>query len=411
MPQIMPMHGADRSAPLAAAHALPKDQPMVLLYSAMHSQGSGGVSYLASDPEQVLEGSDISPLRAALMQPGGGRWFGYLGYEIASDRLSMAPASPTHCPMPDFWMMKPARLQCWHHAEDAMPKAAPEKADISLPPARVVSSISQQDYCNAIKVTLEQIRAGAFYQANLTRKIYAAYDVPPDGLMLFEQLCRLSPAPFAAYIRTPHGEVISSSPEGFLQVNSTGQMRTRPMKGTAPRGNTPSEDAALYEALRHSAKDKAENLMIVDLMRNDLSQVCEPSSVKVEALQEVHRFAAYHQMISTVIGQRRKDVGALDAVLACLPPGSMTGAPKQAAMAWCASQEKMKRGVYSGVLGWLDSNGSCDFSVVIRTMILQGNRCEFQVGGGIVVDSDPQAEWQETQVKASAMLRTLSGHE
>jgi anthranilate/para-aminobenzoate synthase component I len=201
--------------------------------------------------------------------------------------------------------------------------------------------------------------------------------------------------------------ILSSSPERFLTVDATGHMISSPIKGTAPRFTDPALDASSRTRLETSAKDRAENLMIVDLMRNDLSRSSKPGSVRVERLFEVSSYATLHHMASTITGQKRPDILTLDALHHCFPPGSMTGAPKIRAMQWCLEHERIRRGVYSGALGWFGGDGACDFSVVIRTLVTEGRRFEFQVGGGIVADSDPTEEWQETITKAQGICSAL----
>jgi anthranilate/para-aminobenzoate synthase component I len=205
-----------------------------------------------------------------------------------------------------------------------------------------------------------------------------------------------------------HGaSVLSSSPERFLNIDASGHMESRPIKGTAPRLVDPTQDAIIRKQLATSEKDRAENLMIVDLMRNDLARSAEPGSVEVERLFDVSSYATLHHMASTITGQKRADISTVEAVQYCFPPGSMTGAPKVRAMEWCLKHEAIRRGIYSGALGWFGGDGSCDLSVVIRTLIIEGSRFEFQVGGGIVADSSPEDEWRETMTKARGILRAL----
>ncbi|MBV8940042.1 MAG: anthranilate synthase component I family protein, partial [Alphaproteobacteria bacterium] len=234
---------------------------------------------------------------------------------------------------------------------------------------------------------------------------------PPDALSLFERLCEASPAPYSACLKLGDAAVLSSSPERFLTLDAQGRLETRPIKGSAPRHIDVAEDARLRAALAASAKDRAENLMIVDLMRNDFSRVCLPGSVQVSGLYDVSSFATIHHMASVVTGRVRPERGALDALCACFPPGSMTGAPKLRAMEIAARLEKMARGAYSGALGWFGGDGTMDLSVIIRTLIVQGGRFEFQVGGGVVADSTAEGEWRETMVKAEGIRRALGQEE
>lgn len=262
-------------------------------------------------------------------------------------------------------------------------------------------------YLSCVARTREAILAGDFYQANITRKFTGTWVRPANELTLFRRLVQASPSAYSACLRTPNGAIISSSPERFLFIDADGRMESRPIKGTIGRDPDPARDALLREKLASSEKDKAENLMIADLMRNDLARGAVPGSVRAEGLFSLSSHAALHHLDSTVSGRKRPEITTLEAVKRCFPPGSMTGAPKHSAMKWCLKQEGIRRGVYAGALGWFGGDGSCDLSVVIRTLVTQGSRFEFQTGGGIVADSEPEKEWRETLIKARGILAAL----
>jgi para-aminobenzoate synthetase component 1 len=253
---------------------------------------------------------------------------------------------------------------------------------------------------------LEEIVAGNVYQACLTQRL----DVRHTGgaLALHRCLRELSPAPFAACVELPGASLVSSSPERFLRVGADRTVESRPIKGTRPRGDTPSADGRLRDELARSEKDRAENLMIVDLVRNDLGRVCEIGSVHVPELMAIESYATLFQMVSTIRGRLRPDCDALDAVAASFPPGSMTGAPKIAAMKLLSRVEPCRRGYYAGALGYLDVGGGLDLSVVIRTILLRDGRAHVHAGGGIVADSEPAAEYAESLDKARVLLAALS---
>jgi aminodeoxychorismate synthase component I len=261
-------------------------------------------------------------------------------------------------------------------------------------------------YAKTVVAIQQQIAAGELYQANLTHRLAARFN--GDAWRLYEGLRARSPAPFAVFVELPELTIVGSSPERFLRVDADGGVETRPIKGTRPRGATAAEDARLLEELRGSEKERAENAMIVDLMRNDLGRVCAPGSIEVLELFEIERYATLFQMVSTVRGTLRAGRDRVDLLRAAFPPGSMTGAPKIAAMQLLARLEPVRRGVYSGALGYLDARGGADLSVVIRTLLCQGRDAWLHVGGGIVLDSDPQAEWEETLAKARAPLDALA---
>jgi para-aminobenzoate synthetase component 1 len=261
-------------------------------------------------------------------------------------------------------------------------------------------------YAKAVLRIQERIAAGDLYQANLTHRL--ALERAGDPWRIYTELRRINPAPFAAFLETGELAVVGSSPERFLRVAPDGAIESRPIKGTRPRGATPAEDERLRAALAASEKDRAENVMIVDLVRNDLGRVCQTGSVEVPALFAIEDYATVFQMVSTVRGRLRPGLGVFDALRAAFPPGSMTGAPKRAAMRLLAELEPVRRGVYSGALGWLDARGGAELAVVIRTLLCRGGRAWLHVGGGVVLDSDPEGEWAEALDKARALLDALA---
>ena len=264
----------------------------------------------------------------------------------------------------------------------------------------------EDSYAEAVRETLAEIGAGNVYQANLTQRMDLS--IPgADAFAVYRELRDLNPAPFAAFLELPEAAILSSSPERFLKLDSLGVVESRPIKGTRRRGTTREEDRRLEAALRNSEKDRAENLMIVDLVRNDLGRVCEIGSVEVPDLMAIEAYATVFQMVSTVKGCLRSDRDAIDLVRASFPPGSMTGAPKLAAMKLIDRLEPVRRGIYSGGLGYLDVRGGLELAVVIRTLILEQERAHLHVGAGIVADSDPAAEYRETLDKAHALLVAL----
>ncbi len=276
-------------------------------------------------------------------------------------------------------------------------------------PRNLSCTFEPAEYAKRVAELIEEIAAGNVYEANLTQRM--ALPFSGDSWALYLALRRESPAPFAAYLALTDGAILSSSPERFLHLRETGEVESRPIKGTRPRGSTPETDAALAAELAHSAKDRAENLMIVDLVRNDLGRVCETGSVRVPELMRVERYASVFQLVSSVAGRLRSDCDATDLIRAAFPPGSMTGAPKIAAMRLLDALEPVRRGVYSGAIGYLDLRGGLDLSVVIRTMLVKKGFAYLHVGGAVVADSEPEAEYRETLDKARAMLAALAATE
>ncbi len=269
------------------------------------------------------------------------------------------------------------------------------------------SSFTHRGYLDAVTRVREYIVAGDIFQANLSQRLDAPLE--EDPWHLYRRLREANPAPFAAYLEFDGVQVASASPERFLRLDPDGTVETRPIKGTRPRGLSPLHDAALSRSLQESEKDRAENLMIVDLLRNDLSRVCAPGSVRVPELFALERYRTVHHLVSTVVGTLRPGCDATDLLAATFPGGSITGAPKVRAMEIIAELEPSRRGVYCGSIGYLSVTGAMDTSIVIRTFVALGGRAYFSVGGGIVADSDPESEYQETLDKARALITTLAG--
>jgi aminodeoxychorismate synthase component I len=259
-------------------------------------------------------------------------------------------------------------------------------------------------YVKKIETIKEHIFRGDIYQACLTHPFFVRKE--HDPYQLYKILRRINPAPFSCFLKMNHLSILSTSPERFLHLDLEGRLESRPIKGTRPRGEASSSDLSLKQELQESEKDRAENVMIVDLVRNDLGRIC--SSVWVPKLLQVESYATVHQLVSSVEGQMKSPFQPMDAIRASFPGGSMTGAPKIRALEIIHSLESIGRGVYSGGLGYLDVRGCFDLSMVIRTILSSGSFLSFHVGGGIVADSDPKEEYQETLDKAFALKKAIS---
>ncbi len=264
---------------------------------------------------------------------------------------------------------------------------------------------SRSQYLAAIAECEHHLRAGDSYELCLTNQITAELNVDP--LALYMDLRRVNPAPFASYLRFGDLAVLSSSPERFLSVDREGRAEAKPIKGTSPRGASADEDTRLAARLRDDEKNRAENLMIVDLLRNDLGSVCAVGSVEVPSLMAVESYETVHQLVSTVRGRLRPGTGAVECARACFPPGSMTGAPKLRSVEILDRLESRARGVYSGAIGYFGLGGGCDLSVTIRTIVLDDGAATIGAGGAIVLQSDPEREWEEMLLKALAPLRAI----
>jgi aminodeoxychorismate synthase component I len=365
------------------------------------SGGSRTVSVIAARPQQVLRGNihgagDLEVLRLALAAgplvagdqgfPCGGLcgWIDYEGDFVFGDYPEMLVYSHRD----DAWW------ETGHLSEELT--ASPGSAEIS----EFAPLLSGDEFTEGVARIKEWIAAGHIYQANLSHAFAA--EVTGDLFGLYETLREVSPAPMAAYLALDGREILSSSPETFLKISGRG-IETRPIKGTRPRFADPDEDRRSAFDLQTSPKEISELVMITDLLRNDLGQVCEFGSIEVAEMLQLETFEQVHHLVSTVTGTLRPDVDALAAIAACFPGGSITGAPKKRAMEIIQELEQAPRGVYCGAIGWLGYNGETSLSIAIRTLVRSGSRLVYQVGAGIVADSDPQKEYEETLHKAAGI--------
>jgi aminodeoxychorismate synthase component I len=358
-----------------------------------------------------------------------------LGYELGAALDGVATSPGDELALPDLIAFGVDRLYACDHvdgrawavawAEDEDRAAAARRAeadaralaerlpDGAAPPAPgaaraldVRGGFDAEAHAKTVERIREAIAAGDLYQACLTHRLELPWRGDPFALA--GALRTLNPAPFACMLALPDATLVGSSPERFLRVGPDGWVESRPIKGTRPRGADPAADRRLRAELAASEKDRAENLMIVDLVRNDLGRVCETGSVHVPELFAIEPYASVFQLVSTVRGRLAPGCSALDAVRAAFPPGSMTGAPKRAAQELLARLEPVRRGLYSGALGYLDLRGGADLSVTIRSALVGGGRATVHTGGGIVADSEPAAEWAEAEDKARALLAALA---
>lgn len=449
-PFILPIPFRD---PLVAFAPLANTAMAVLLDSAQ-ADAQGRFSYIAADPFRTIRctaypwsvsidgakvdgdpftvlARELKPFKMAAsdIAPFGGGAIGFFSYELGGV-LERLPA-PRTLPCPDdmvvglydavavfdlkqreAWIVSTGFPDATNaaHAKSRAEWLAGALGNAALPSARTGKGTWQPEtsrgtYEQKVAHIIEAIRAGDIYQANFTQRFTA--QISGASFDVYRRLRSLAPAPFGAFFNAGDVKLLSASPERFLKLDTRGQVETRPIKGTRPRGDTPAEDARLAAELTVSAKDRAENLMIVDLLRNDLARVCEPGSVKVPQLCALETFPAVHHLVSVVTGTLRPNMSAVDLLRAAFPGGSITGAPKIKAMEVIHSEEQSARGPYCGAIAWLGFDGAMDSSIVIRTLVQSGDALTAQGGGGIVAQSDPAAEYEESMTKLRPLLAVL----
>jgi para-aminobenzoate synthetase component I len=381
----------------------------------------------AEDPFRVLRHTLRTKATDAGGLPFAGGAIGYFGYDLGRriERLPEIAKDREHLPWMAFgiydwavvvdhharqsWLVGAGRdirtRARWQELVARFSAHVPDPAgtDFSVL-GQPLTNFPPEAYRAAFNKVMDYIGAGDCYQVNLAQRLSCKVD--GDDWAAYRALRELSPAPHSAYLRLPFCHVLSSSPERFLELRGD-RVKTRPVKGTRPRDREPGRDRQLALELLNSSKDRAENLMIVDLLRNDLGKVCEPGSIVVDRLFEVESFATVHHLVSTVGGRLAKGRDALDLVRAAFPGGSITGAPKLRAMQIIEELEPDRRGIYCGAIGYIGFDGDMDLNIAIRTLANSAGEMRFWVGGGIVADSEADAEYEETLDKAAAMLRVL----
>ncbi|MFM2105623.1 MAG: hypothetical protein RL338_655 [Chloroflexota bacterium] len=459
--RAIPLPGVEARSPAAVAERF-RDLPGLALLESARGGRRGRWSYLVADPVAVLElarGTGpalpdaaaflagaratlrrLAPAPAPGLPPFTGGLVGFLGYELGGllERLPPTGRDPLDVPLGRLalhdwvlawdardgvaWLAGRAvdgdraalerRLAAVRErlGEVAEPDASAAGRAVDDPTLVFTSSLDRGAYERSVGSLQEAIAAGEIYQANMTRRLDAPF--AGDPWPLYRRLRTGDPSLFAAYLDLGERRaILSASPEPFIAADHAGRIATDPIKGTRPRGRTPEADRALAAELLASAKDRAENVMIVDVLRNDLGRVCVPGSVRVPRLCRVERTATVQHLVSTVTGRLAPGRDAIDLLAATLPGGSITGAPKIRAMELLADLEPTERGPYTGALCWLGPDGAIGSSILIRTLVADGARLSIGVGGGITRRSDPAREWDETLVKLAGPLGALGASE
>ena len=442
-----------------ARRADPLSPPFATRIEVVRYVSASGEVFEDQPPSEQLSGDALQALRALLAEyavsfqeqaeklfPLLGGAIGFFGYEAGSwngPGGSVKIASDSE--IPDVYFALYDQLLCYdhtteqtyisavgrgatktraHQAATRLIETAREKVEhtpatrkrgqtvektasvTSVRPVEPLRCFDADGYCNAVQQIRQHIEAGDIYQACMTQRFQNSLGVC-DPWRLYGRLRETNPAPFACYLDTPTFSIVSASPERYLAVNRRGEAESRPIKGTRPRGDTAEKDAALRKELSESSKDRAENVMIVDLVRNDFGRVCRFGSIEVADLMQIEAYATVFQMVSTVRGQLTSEHDALDLVRATFPGGSMTGAPKIEAMKILDRLEPVRRGIYAGGIGYLDYAGSMDLNMAIRSFIIENQTATYHGGGGIVADSVPEAEYQESLDKVVALRRAI----
>ncbi len=396
--------------PVAVAAGLRHLPGLVFFDTAGHLPASAGqpVSVIAARPARILRGSihaaaDRAVLRDALAAaprvPGThpfpmGVLCGWIDYE----------GGFVFGEFPEMLVFQHADAMWWECGRLSECLRVPVEESYQI--GHFQAATSRDQFLRGVGRIHEWIRAGDIYQVNLSQAFVA--NVHGGSLFrLYEALRAASPAPMAAWLSLDGKEVLGSSPESFLKISDR-RIETRPIKGTRPRFDQPDDDRRSAYELQTSAKEIAELVMITDLLRNDLGQVCEFGSVKVAEMLQLESLAQVHHLVSTVTGTLRAETDAIDALAACFPGGSITGAPKKRAMEIIRELENAPRGIYCGAVGWFGFNGESSFNLAIRTLVRDGGRLVYQVGAGIVADSDPVQEYEETLHKAAGIRLAIA---
>jgi anthranilate synthase component 1 len=356
--------------------------------------------------------------------PFSGGWLLYLGYELAAEieprlRLprSTDPVVALAIRAPAAWIRDRGTGQAWLMAEPGYETLLDEFEDRvqglrePLPACDPAFHIDEDEpgiFLGAVRRGLDYIAAGDVYQTNLSRGWQGRSTPPADPVCIYQRLRATNPSPFAALLRHEDFALLSSSPERLVSIRGN-TVSTRPIAGTRPRGATAEADAALIRSLLDNEKERAEHVMLIDLERNDLGRVCAGGSVRVDEYMSVETYAHVHHIVSNVSGRLRNEVSPIGVIRALFPGGTITGCPKVRCMEIIAELEGVGRGAYTGSIGYLNRDGSCDLNILIRTITAQGGLFKFRAGAGIVADSNPAQELAETRAKAEGLLRALVG--
>jgi anthranilate synthase component I len=404
--------------PIASGESLRLDSKRVL--SGDFANGAGFLNALENWWNTLRLPADAAQSDPSLPFTGG--WLLYLGYELAAEIEPCLMMPENSDPIialalraPAAWVCDRATGRAWLVAEQGCEalldefeervrrlRAAPSAAAASF----AIDEENPETFLHAVRRALEYTAAGDVYQTNLSRQWLGRATRHFSPVDIYKRLRGTNPSPYAALLCCPDFALLSSSPERLLAIRGD-SVATRPIAGTRPRGVTAADDEALIRSLLNSEKERAEHVMLIDLERNDLGRVCEGGSVRVDEYMSVETYAHVHHIVSNVSGRLREGVSPIDVIRALFPGGTITGCPKVRCMQIIAELEACGRGAYTGSIGYLNRDGSCDLNILIRTITVRGSSVRFRAGAGIVADSNPAQELAETRAKAEGMLRAL----
>ncbi|MDY0028347.1 MAG: anthranilate synthase component I family protein [Pseudobdellovibrionaceae bacterium] len=407
------------SAPEVAA-VICKKIGTIWFDSALQTHPQNKFSYILLPPENNNNKTAYEKVKGLPSFQGG--WAGYWGYDWARDIEKIPDLHKNKDGLPDKYLNYYCKLFAFDHMQGkgwyitqatSRSEAQEEFDDIIIeisssknegpyipPKINWHSNFSQDEYQKAVRDVIGHILAGDVFQVNLSRRIEGTLPDDFNPLYHYLHLRRINPAPYAVYINAGSFQILSSSPESFLSLSDGGEITSRPIKGTSSELSE--------EKLEENEKDRAENIMIVDLIRNDFSKICEDTSVEVTSLCHAEMFKGLVHLVSEIKGKLKGGISAEQALMACFPGGSITGAPKIESMKIIEQLERARRGPYCGAIGWISDFGSMETNIAIRTLICKGGKIWFNVGGGITALSDPLLEYEETNIKAKAILGSFS---
>lgn len=446
---VMQSINGDSLTPISIFHRLP-GRHHFLLESSLKHEKSGRYSFIGSEPTTSYRG-DKGTLTVTSLSSGESKEFlgdamsllkqqlpapispspfpfstgaiGYVGYEVFGHNEPTGTVLPKDRTLPDLYFLWYPTIVIYDHQTHTVTvlnsegdhseverilQAIQKKPESDMPDEAAAltfqSTVSEETYLSQVEQVKEWIRQGDIFQLVLSQRLSAAIDQKPFAY--YRKLRRVNPSPYMFYIDFDDAVVLGASPESFIRV-ADGQLQTNPIAGTRPRGTTEMEDTAHAESLKNDPKERAEHDMLVDLARNDVGKLSVPGTVRVTKYQEIERYQHVMHLVSEVEGTLRDDVHPLDAFTACLPAGTVSGAPKIRAMQLINELENVQRGVYAGAVGYLSAGGNLDAALAIRTAVISDGRIDIQAGAGIVYDSVPLSEYQETLHKAKSLLEVF----